>query len=77
MKFSLTVSTDLKSAWHSAIFSTHIEVLKRIFLLILLLFWNFEGNRARNGSKISKNKNSENNRKEGKEKEKRDPKSLL
>ncbi len=50
---------------------------KRIFLLILLLFRNFEGNRARNDSKISMNKYSEIHRKRGKENEKRNPKSWL
>ncbi len=36
------LSTDLKSAWNSAFFYTHMEFLKKYFLLLLAFFLKFE-----------------------------------
>jgi hypothetical protein len=50
--FLKTFPTDLKSAWKSAFFYTHIEFLKtKIFLLLLAFFLNFECKCAQDGSK--------------------------
>ncbi len=48
-------STDLKSAWSSAFYDTHIEFLRITFFLLLLAFFlNFdckcEGDSSKNGN---------------------------
>jgi hypothetical protein len=55
LHFFKTFSTDLKSAWNSAFFDTHIEFFnKKSFLLLLALFVNFDCKCAGNGSKKRK-----------------------
>ncbi len=58
--FFITFSTDSKSAWNSAFFDTHIEFCsKKIFLLLLALFLDFDckcaGNAQKNGKSFFMN----------------------